>query len=147
MDYKNTPEGKNARKKYAELFSQNRPEPIKPRMTVSNRAKLFSPFAALRGYDDEIREAGRDHMKTERIELSDEEKGKISVALQQLRKGSKVSIRYFSDGYYEDITGIIESVDPVAADVKLYTGIKNDLGKELPVILPFVDILEIKICK
>ena len=52
MNYKNTPEGKIVRQKYADILPLSRPEPIKPRMTTLNRAKIFSPFSALRGYDE-----------------------------------------------------------------------------------------------
>ena len=51
MDYKNTPEGRAVQSKYADLLSLSRPAPIKSRMTIQNRAKIFSPFAALRGYE------------------------------------------------------------------------------------------------
>ena len=74
MDYKNTPEGRAVQSKYADLLSLSRPAPIKSRMTIQNRAKIFSPFAALRGYEDEIASEGKDHLKVQRIELSEEEK-------------------------------------------------------------------------
>ena len=56
MDYKNTPEGKAVQSKYGKILHASRPEPPHnhPRMPMSNRAKIFSPFAALRGYEDEI---------------------------------------------------------------------------------------------
>ena len=60
MNYKNTPEGKAVQYKYADLLPLSRPEPIKPRMNISNRAKIFSPFAALRGYEDGIASEGKD---------------------------------------------------------------------------------------
>lgn len=41
MDYKNTPEGKAVQNKYADLLPLSRPGPIKPRMSISNRAKIF----------------------------------------------------------------------------------------------------------
>lgn len=63
MNYKNTPEGKAVQYKYADLLPLSRPEPIKPRMSISNRVKIFSPFAALRGYEDEIASEGKDHLK------------------------------------------------------------------------------------
>lgn len=59
MDYKNTPEGRAVQSKYADLLSLSRPASIKSRMTIQNRAKIFSPFAALRGYEDEIASEGR----------------------------------------------------------------------------------------
>ena len=74
MDYKNTPEGRSVQNKYGKILHASRPEPPHdhPRMPMSNRAKIFSPFAALRGYEDEIASEGRDHLKGNRIELSEE---------------------------------------------------------------------------
>ncbi len=73
MDYKNTPEGRTVQSKYGKILHASRPEPPHnhPRMPMSNRAKIFSPFAALRGYEDEIASEGRDHLKGNRIELSE----------------------------------------------------------------------------
>ena len=50
-DFRNTKEGRNVAQKYADILHLSRPEPpVKyPRMALSNRAKIFSPFAALRG--------------------------------------------------------------------------------------------------
>ena len=49
MDYKNTPEGRAVQSKYGKILHASRPEPPynHPRMPMSNRAKIFSPFAAL----------------------------------------------------------------------------------------------------
>lgn len=62
-DYKSTPEGKAVQSKHGKILHASRPEPPHnhPRMPMSNRAKIFSPFAALRGYEDEIASEGRDH--------------------------------------------------------------------------------------
>lgn len=59
-DFKNTKEGRTVAQKYADILHLSRPEPpVKhPRMALSNRAKIFSPFAALRGFDDEISSEG-----------------------------------------------------------------------------------------
>ena len=59
-DSKNTKEGRLVALKYADILHLSRPEPpVKhPRMALSNRAKIFSPFAALRGFDDEISSEG-----------------------------------------------------------------------------------------
>ena len=65
MDYKNTPEGRAVQSKYGKILHASRPEPPHnhPRMPMSNRAKIFSPFAALRGYEDEIASEGKDISK------------------------------------------------------------------------------------
>ena len=110
---------------------------------MSNRAKIFSPFAALRGYEDEIASEGRDHLKGNRIELSEEGKEALSQKISQLLKGQKIAIKYFTDGYYENATGILDAVDAVSKELRIYTGFINDTGKELPTIIAFEDILEI----
>lgn len=67
----------------------------------------------------------------------------LGATLMQLHKGSFVTVRYFTDGYYEDISGKVESVDGVYKELKMSTGMKNDIGKELPTVIPFEDILEV----
>ena len=59
-----------------------------------HRAKIFSPFAALRGYEEEIQSEGRDHLKGSRVELSEGEQEKLSEQLQKVTKGMRVAIRY-----------------------------------------------------
>ena len=143
MDYKNTPEGRAVRIKYADLLPLSRPEPIKPRMSIQNRAKIFSPFAALRGYEDEIASEGKDHLKGKQIELSEEQKEILGDKIGQLRKNQPVKVKYFTDGYYEALSGKVDSVDAINKELKIYTGVTNAIGKELPTIIPFEDILEV----
>ena len=145
MNYKNTPEDKAVQYKYADLLPLSRPEPIKPRMSISNRAKIFSPFAALRGYEDEIASEGKDHLKGKQIELSEEQKELLGNKIGQLRKNQLVKVKYFTDGYYEDLPGRIDSVDAINKELRIYTGFINDTGKELPTIIAFEDILEIRV--
>lgn len=115
MDYKNTPEGRAVQSKYGKILHVSRPEPPHnhPRIPMSNRAKIFSPFAALRGYEDEIASEGRDHLKGNRIELSEEGKEALNQKISQLQKGQEITIKYFTDGYYEDIAGILDAVDSI----------------------------------
>lgn len=96
-DFRNTKEGQNVAQKYADILHLSRPEPpVKyPRMALSNRAKIFSPFAALRGFDDEISSEGASKLLVKKVELSDEEKDALSDKLLQVRKGMKVVVRYF----------------------------------------------------
>ena len=145
MDYRNSPEGKAVQSKYSKILHVSRPEPPHnhPRMPMSNRAKIFSPFAALRGYEDEIASEGRDHLKRNRIELSEEGKEALNQKISQLRKGQEITIKYFTDGYYEDMTGVLDAVDAINKELRIYTGFINDTGKELPTIIAFEDILEV----
>ena len=102
-DFKNTKEGRNVAQKYADILHLSRPEPpVKhPRMALSNRAKIFSPFAALRGFDDEISSEGASKLLVKKVELSDDEKNDLSDKLLQVKKGMKVVVRYRNRRRYE----------------------------------------------
>lgn len=60
-NYKTSKVGMETARKYADIIDMERPQNEEslrkhPRMTLQNRAKIFSPFAALRGYDDQLAE-------------------------------------------------------------------------------------------
>lgn len=147
MDYKNTPEDRAVQDKYGKILHASCPEPSHnhPRMPMSNRAKIFSPFAALRGYENEIASEGRDHLKGNRIELSEEGKQALNQTISQLWKGQEITIKYFTDGYYENVAGVLDAVDVINKELRIYTGFINDTGKELPTIIAFEDIIEIEV--
>lgn len=153
-DFRNTKEGRNVAQKYADILHLSRPEPpVKhPRMALSNRAKIFSPFAALRGFDDEISSEGASKLLVKKVELFDEEKNTLSDKLLQVKKGMKVVVRYFmktaeSTGKYISLTGTVVMIDPVYRELKVMqdSDRKKAMGieKELPVIIPFGDIIEL----
>ena len=81
--------------------------------------------------------------KGNRIELSEEGKEVLSQKISQLRKGQEIIIKYFTDGYYENVAGVLDTVDVINKELRIYTGFINDTGKELPTIIAFEDILEI----
>ena len=97
----------------------------------------------IRPYEDEIASEGRDHLKGNRIELSEEGRQSLNQKISQLRKGQELTIKYFTDGYYENIAGILDSVDAINKELRIYTGFINDTGKKLPTIIAFEDISEI----
>lgn len=152
-DFKNTKEGRNVAQKYADILHLSRPEPpVKhPRMALSNRAKIFSPFAVLRGFDDEISSEGASKLLVKKVELSDEEKNDLSDKLLQVKKGMKVAVRYFvrttgSTGKYISLTGTVVIIDPVYRELKVMQGSdRNAVGieKVLPVVISFDDIAEL----
>lgn len=148
-DFKNTKEGRTVARKYADILHLSRPEPpVKhPRMALSNRAKIFSPFAALRG-DDEISSEGASKLLVKKVELSDEEKNALSDKLLQVKKDMKVVVRYFvkaaeSTGKYISLTGTVVMIDPVYRELKVMQDSDRKavgIEKELPVIISFDDI-------
>lgn len=88
-------------------------------MSLETRVAQFAPFAALTGYDDEIKETAR--LTNERIELDDDVKsildGKIQMIMENILARLTVSITYFipdtkkDGGRYVTATGIVKKVD------------------------------------
>ncbi len=152
-DFKNTKEGRLVAQKYADILHLSRPEPPAkhPRMSITNRAKIFSPFAALRGFDDEISSEGATKLLVKKIELSDEEKNHLSDKLLQVKKGMKVVVRYFvrtteNTGKYMSVTGTVVMIAPVYRELKIMQDSDRKavgIEKELPTVIPFDDISDL----
>ena len=98
-----------------------------PHMSLADRAAQFSPFAALTGYEDAIKEAGR--IVDEKIELSEEEKEEINRQLNYLNEHKKdniqITITYFlkdtkkNGGSYRQITSNLKRLDEIEKTILL----------------------------
>ena len=154
-DYKNPQEGLIVSQTSADILYLERPEPSAkhPRMSVANRDKIFSPFAALRGFDDELAEEGAQTLRESKAELSEEEKSALSAWLAGLRRGMTVTVRYFVPdlccpadppaGRYRTTTGAVQALDPVDKTLRLaLEGQPKGPGleKEKVVTIPFAEI-------
>ena len=68
-NYKNSKIGRETAQKYRDILEMERPQTEEslrkhPRMTLQNRAKIFSPFSPLRGYDEQL---AAEKQRTERV--------------------------------------------------------------------------------
>ena len=89
------------------------------RMPTANRAASFSPFAALTGYDEAVKETAR--LTSERIEIDDGAKEvlneKLRIAVEKADERPEITIIYFlpdkkkSGGEYVTITAVVKRVD------------------------------------
>jgi hypothetical protein len=95
------------------------------------RAKIFLPFDALKGFQEALRE--KEKILVDKKILSQEEKEKIANKLIQLKKGMIVKIIYFENHEYIELEGMISKIDLVYQKLKIVT-------KEIQ----FTDILDIK---
>lgn len=137
MDYKQTKMGRQTVRKYADILGKSRPEPSArhPRMPVANRAKIFSPFAALRGFDDEIAGEGCKRTRVPKRILSEEDAERLSDQLLQVQKGMEITVRYFNEepdspalGTYLERTGKVVKIDPVFRKLTLrFDGVEYDI--------------------
>lgn len=105
---------------YDDIINMNRPISTKhPPMSLLDRAAQFSPFAALTGHEDAIREKAR--YTNEFVELCGDEQIIIDRKLQQIRdniiNNPEVTITYFepdalkTGGKYVTIIGRVKKID------------------------------------
>ena len=103
-----------------------------PQMPMMNRAAQFSPFAALTGYEDAVRETAR--LTDEKIELDEYEKEELDRKIQwigsHLDEHIPVSITYFQPddkkvgGAYEEIVDTIRKINVYEHEILLTKGTK-----------------------
>ena len=97
------------------------------RMSQINRAASFSPFAALTGYDDAVKETAR--LTSKRIEIDGGTKevlnDKLRIAVEKADEQPEVSITYFlpdkkkSGGAYVTVTAVIKRIDEYERQIVL----------------------------
>ena len=93
--------------------------PTRPRMSMSDRAAQFSPFAALTGYDAAVKETAR--LTDRRIELDEYEKAelnrKLCILAEHQKEALLVELTFFQPdmrkegGAYIHRTGVFWKLD------------------------------------
>lgn len=112
---------------YKDIIDLNRPESKHARLGIDSRAAQFAPFAALTGYDDEIKETAR--LTDKKIEVDDGLRdllnSKLSYLKENIKQRSEITITFFikdnkkEGGSYETVRGIIKKIDSVEGIIKL----------------------------
>lgn len=117
------------------------PYPFKsafPKMERAERAAQFSPFAALTGYDEAIKEEARE--VEEKSELSQDRLEEVDQMLRLLKRGDRIRLTYFErdekkeGGAYKEISATVKGKDSVFALLLLEGGEK----------IPFEDLYQIE---
>ncbi len=134
---------------YDDIINLDRPISKHPASSMESRASQFAPFAALVGYDSEIKETAR--LTDKKVVLDDSQNEIISNKLNYLNEHInnqyEVTITYFikdskkSGGKYIKKTGIIKRIDLVNQNIKFVdntiismkdiTNIKGDIFNEM----------------
>lgn len=117
---------------YKDIIDLNRPPSKHAHLGIDSRAAQFAPFAALTGYDDEIRETAR--LTDKKIEVDDGLKdllnSKLGYLNENIKQRNEITITYFvkdrkkDGGCYETVSGIVKKIDPIEGIIKLYN---NDI--------------------
>lgn len=102
-------------------------ESKRAKMDRENRAKQFMPFDALKGLREALAE--KERIIVPKHDLSEEQKEEINLKLSQVRKKDVITVEFFKNIEYVQLTGIVEQVD--------------DINRKLVVVntnIPFEDI-------
>ena len=108
------------------------PHPVSnshPQMSLQDRAAQFSPFAALTGYEDALRETAR---LTDRfMELDEDKKQEIDRQIYYLQQHTAespmVRITYFipdpkkDGGRYDSLEGVVRKIDESSRSIRIET--------------------------
>lgn len=145
---------------YADIIDQHRPvhdgdtfSRVHPRMSLLNRAKIFTPFAALRGYDEAV--AAKEIQYVPKLILDSDDNYEINRRLniiyekcwcERLAKENAVTV---SVGYYVPCTDKNSDAYDRAGLYKVATGIVHriDVPEQYIIVgdeeIRFEDIAEI----
>lgn len=86
-------------------------------MSREERAKQFMPFAALKGYEEALRQ--KEKIVVEKIELSEEMKEELDRQFRMIQKNDMVSVVYYAEQEYLQITGMVTKVDADARVIRV----------------------------
>lgn len=136
--------------KYDDIIGRTHPtSKVHPRMSLQARAAQFSPFAALTGFDEAVREVER--TTEERIELDEYERAELDYRLHRLQMAGEnrpvVEITYFvsdplkSGGSYVTERGVIRNIDSYRRTIHL---LRLSKSQEETVEIPIGDITRIE---
>ena len=113
----------------------------RPHMSLYDRAAQFSPYAALVGYDDMVRETAR--VTDCQLELGEAEKQaldqKLALLADMVEDGRHpaVTVVYFipdalkAGGAYEEFTGAVKKVDAVERQIVFLAANGRSSGKSI----------------
>lgn len=116
--------------KYDDLLEVNWPRPTgHAPMSMEMRAKIFSPFAALKGYEEALEKKRK--IKVAKVELTEDKKEQLDYILQELdvmlqsEQHPIVKVIYFyaeknmAEGEYRKVTGMLSRLDFTAMVIQV----------------------------
>ena len=112
--------------KYDNMLHLDRPPSRYPKMRRSDRAKIFAPYDALKGFSSSIRE--KDRVFLPRMMATDFIRDGINRRLKALRRGDTVTVIFFVSmqrtaeedlGEYRTETGTVLRVDEIEGTLVL----------------------------
>ena len=116
--------------KYDDIIDLPRPASKHPKMSRIDRAAQFSPFAALTGHEDSIKETAR--LTEKQIDLDESQKDEIgrllSYLAENIQQKPEITIRWFqpdrrkSGGVYQRARDRVVKIDDYRNEMTLEDG-------------------------
>ena len=85
----------------------------------NKRGSIFKPFAALKGFDEAIKE--KEEIKYEKPILSEDKLEELQEKFMRISQGSLVYIKYYKNKKYLEVEGKVEKIDNVYRKIVLDT--------------------------
>lgn len=111
---------------YNDIINLDRPVSKHPHLSIDSRASQFAPFAALVGYDEQVKETAR--LTDKKIEIDDGLReiinNKLNYINEHIKENIEVSITYFvkdskkNGGKYITKIGVVKRIDSVHETIK-----------------------------
>lgn len=89
----------------------------KYKMSVSDRAKQFAPFSALRGLDAALR--AKERITVPKKDLSDEMLLELDAKFRQIRKGQLISVVHYEKGEYIKTSGMVSKIEETSRIIQI----------------------------
>lgn len=81
----------------------------------AERAKIFMPFAALKGFEEALRE--KEKVVVKKRDLNEEEILMLNQKMATLEKGQMIKVVYFNKDEYIEIQGLVARLDKVLGNI------------------------------
>lgn len=121
---------------YSDIINLSRPVSKRPRMTLEQRSAQFAPFAALTGYEGQVKETAR--LTNKKIEINEELKEilnkKIQLIQKKIKEQPQIEITYFipdskkDGGKYEIICNTIQKIDMYTNEFVMLDGTRININ-------------------
>ena len=82
-----------------------------------SRAKQFLPFDALKGFEQALREKEIEY--EDKKELSEDTLQELNNKFNQIENGKYVKIKYYKNGRYSEIKGIVTNIDYIKKKIQI----------------------------
>ena len=115
---------------YSDIINLSRPVSKRPRMSLEQRSAQFAPFAALTGYEGQVKETAR--LTNKKIEINEELKEilnkKIQLIQEKIKEQPQIEITYFipdskkEGGKYKTVTNSVKKIDTYKNEIILIDG-------------------------